>query len=51
VCGGFFGSETLREVNVERFTEEIPDLRMKFGNRAALMVLHLFDENRRVQSS
>jgi galactokinase len=45
---GFFGSDTLREVDVKRFIGEIPTLRKKFGDRAVLRALHFFGENERV---
>ncbi len=48
LVAGFFGSETLRDVDVECFIGEIPALRKKFGDRAVLRSLHFFDENNRV---
>jgi galactokinase len=48
LVAGHFGSETLREVELERFTGEIPGLRRKFGDRAVLRALHFFGENDRV---
>lgn len=48
LVAGFFDSETLREVDVERFIGEIPVLRKKFGDRAVLRSLHFFGENDRV---
>lgn len=43
----FFGKEVLREVNEDDFYAEIPTLREKFGDRAVLRAIHIFDENKR----
>ena len=43
----FFGKEVLREVNEDDFYAEIPTLRAKFGDRAVLRAIHIFDENKR----
>ena len=43
----FFGKEVLREVDEDDFYAEIPTLRAKFGDRAVLRAIHIFDENKR----
>jgi galactokinase len=44
----FLGSDTLREVDGDRFYKEIKTLRKRFGDRAVLRALHFFGENDRV---
>jgi galactokinase len=44
----FLESDTLRDVDTDRFFMEIPALRREFGDRAVLRALHFFGENDRV---
>ena len=46
----FFGRETLREVEEERFYAALPALRQTAGDRAVLRAMHVFEENRRVDA-
>ena len=43
-----FGKDVLREVNETDFLAQLPAVRAKAGDRAALRALHFFAENRRV---
>ncbi len=45
---GFFGKQTLREVNREDIRQNAKVLREKLGDRAILRAMHFFDENDRV---
>ena len=47
----YFGKEVLREVNEDDFYDEIPNIRKKFGDRAVLRAIHIFDENKRINES
>ncbi|MCQ2462371.1 MAG: galactokinase [Clostridia bacterium] len=44
----FFGKNVLREADEKEFTENISDIRAKFGDRAVLRAMHFYAENRRV---
>jgi len=44
----FLGQPVLRFVKEETFYEKIGEIREKFGDRAVLRTIHLFEENKRV---
>ncbi len=47
----YYGKQNLREVEFERFLDDISDIRKKTGNdRAILRAYHFFTENRRVDA-
>jgi galactokinase len=46
----FFGKEVLRDVPPEEIIKNLPALRSKFGDRAALRSLHFIEENDRVDA-
>ncbi len=48
---GFFGKETLIDVDENAFNENLVVLRDKFGGRAVLRAMHFFDENKRVENA
>lgn len=45
---GCFGKKVLREVDEEEFKKNIPAVREKVGDRAALRAIHFFADNERV---
>ena len=45
----YFSSDRLRGVSKEDFYKSISVLRKKFGDRAVLRAMHIFDENKRVK--
>ncbi len=45
---GYFGASVLRDVPEAGFYAAIPALRQRFGDRAVLRAIHIFEENRRV---
>lgn len=46
----YFGCQTLRGVDTAEFSENISELRDKFGDRAILRAMHYFGENARVKT-
>lgn len=48
---GYFGKETLIEVDEKDFIENILPLRNKFGGRAVLRAMHFYDETKRVEDA
>lgn len=48
---GFFGKETLIDVNEKDFYDNVVALRDKFGGRAVLRSIHFFEENKRVEAA
>ncbi len=45
-----FGKSVLREVDENDFYAALPELRTKAGDRAVLRAIHVYDDNRRVES-
>lgn len=43
-----FGKDVLRDVDEEKFLKEIPELRVKVGDRAVLRAIHFYNDNKRV---
>ncbi len=44
----FFEKEVLRDVDVQQFYDNLPQVRKQTGDRAVLRAIHFFDENDRV---
>lgn len=44
----FFGKQVLREVDENKFFNNIPKLRNELGDRAVMRAIHFFEENERV---
>ncbi|MBD3225169.1 MAG: galactokinase [Caldithrix sp.] len=45
---GVLGEEVLRDIDVDQFMHNIPDLRQQVGDRAVLRALHFIEDNERV---
>lgn len=44
----YYDKEYLSEVEEETFIKDIPDIRVKLGDRAVMRALHFFEENKKV---
>lgn len=49
-AAAFFGKETLSEVSLEEFLENVTEVRKSTGDRAVMRALHFFTENQRVDA-
>lgn len=45
----YFGEQYLSRVSEEKFFEEIPTLRKRFGDRAVLRAMHFFEDTKRAE--
>lgn len=47
----FFGSSYLRQIPEEKFLENLSELKDKYSHRAIIRALHVYEENKRVDSA